>query len=322
LGEAPFRDSFYRKARAATTWLYFFTNEQTGDTSNLGANDGARFFNLSSTDFRDYRPTVQLSSQLFYGRPAYPRGEYDEPLYWLGIRDGEKNRKIPPILKKSRLFEQGGYCYLEKNGMEIFIRFPKFKFRPGHADALHLDLWYKGVNVVRDAGTYSYNTVEPWQSYFPGTRAHSTVEFDDRDQMPRISRFLFGSWLKTRNLSSIEKIDGKLNWSAGYKDYKGAEHNREVILADAKATIQDTVKGFRNRAVIRWRLAPESWLLKGSSCSSNMGAFKVKATVPIKRCELVEGFESRHYLEKISIPVFEVEVDQDAVVTTHVVLDL
>jgi hypothetical protein len=123
-------------------------------------------------------------------------------------------------------------------------------------------------------------------------------------------------------LSSIEKIDGKLNWSAGYKDYKGAEHNREVIVADAKVTIQDTVKGFKNRAVIRWRLAPEIWLLKGSSCSSNIGAFKVKATIPIKRSELVEGFESRYYLEKISAPVFEVEVNQDAVVTTEIVLDL
>ena len=320
LGETPFRDTFYRRARAATTWLYFFTNEDTGDTPNLGANDGARFFDLSSTDFRDYRPTVQLSSQLFYGKPAYPNGKYDEPLHWLGIGLAENNLKIRPIPKKPRLFEQGGYCYLVKSGMEVFIRFPIFKFRPGHADALHLDLWFKGVNVVRDAGTYSYNTVEPWQSYFPGTRAHSTVEFDDRDQMPRISRFLFGSWLKTRNLSPIKKIDGKLAWSAGYKDYKGAQHQRKVHLADAKVTIQDTVKGFRNRAVIRWRLAPVSWLLNGSSCSSNIGAFRVNATVPIKRSELVEGFESRYYLEKISTPVFEVEVDQDAVVIMEVVL--
>ena len=322
LGETFFRDSFYRKARAATTWLYFFTNEQTGDTPNLGANDGARFFDLSSTDFRDYRPTVQLSSRLFYGKPAYPYGEYDETLHWLGIDPDEQDYNFRPIIKESTLFERGGYCYLVKNGLEVFIRFPRFKFRPGHADALHLDLWNRGINVIRDAGTYSYNTEEPWQSYFPGTRAHSTVEFDDRDQMPRISRFLFGSWLKTRNLSPIKKIDGKLTWSAGYKDYKGAEHNREVIVADAKVTIQDTLKGFRNRAVIRWRLAPESWLLKGSSCSSNIGAFKVKATIPIKRSELVEGFESRYYLEKISTPVFEIEVDQDAVVTTEVVLDL
>jgi hypothetical protein len=320
LGETPFSDSFYRKARAATTWLFFFTNEQTGDTPNLGANDGARIFDLSSKDFRDHRPTVQLSSKLFYGKPAYPSGEYDEPLYWLGNSHDENNRNIRPILKESRLFEQGGYCYLVKNGIEVFIRFPRFKFRPGHADALHLDLWYKGVNIVRDGGTYSYNTVEPWQSYFPGTRAHSTVEFDDRDQMPRISRFLFGSWLKTRNLSTIKKIDGKLTWSAGYKDYKGAEHDREVVIADAKLTIQDTVKGFRNRAVIRWRLAPVSWLLNGPSCSSNIGTFRVKATVPIKRCELVEGYESRYYLEKISTPVFEVEVDQNAVVITELVL--
>lgn len=51
-----------------------------------------------------------------------------------------------------------------------------------------------------------------------------------------------------------------------------------------------------------------------------MGVFRVKAIVLIKRSGLVEGFESIHYLEKISISVFEVEVDQDAVVIMEVVL--
>jgi hypothetical protein len=138
--------------------------------------------------------------------------------------------------------------------------------------------------------------------------------------MPRISRFLFGSWLKTRNLSSIKNIEGKLTWSAGYKDYKGTEHNRKVLLSDGKVKIRDTVKGFRKRAVIRWRLAPINWLLNGVSCSSTIGTFRVSANVPIKRSELVEGFESKNYLEKVTIPVFELEVDHDAVVTTELVL--
>jgi hypothetical protein len=61
-----------------------------------------------------------------------------------------------------------------------------FRFRPSQADALHLDFWLAGSNVLRDAGSYSYNTEPEWLNVFPGHNAsHNTVQFDDRDQMPR-----------------------------------------------------------------------------------------------------------------------------------------
>jgi len=322
-GEAPFSNTFYRKTRAATRWLYIFTNEKNGDAPNLGANDGARLFNLSSTGFRDYRPTVQLASQIFYGSPVYPLSQCDESLYWLAQGPYEPDcqlDELPPICKESTLFEQGGYCYLVEGSTEIFIRFPRFRFRPGHADALHLDLWHKGLNVIRDGGSYSYNAAEPWMSYFSGTRAHSTVEFDGRDQMPRIGRFLFGYWLKTSHLSSIKNVNGKLVWSAGYKDYKGAEHDREVMLKGNRVTIKDTLKGFRKSGTIRWRLAPENWKLNDYGCSSKIASLKVSANVTLQRFELVEGFESRYYMEKTSLPVLEIEVNKDAEVITEITL--
>lgn len=319
LGEPPFSNDFSRKAKAATKWLYYFTNEQTGDAPNIGANDGARLFNLSSADYRDYRPTVQLASRLFYGKPAYSPGDYDEPLMWLDIEPNESGGFAGPLTKEPTIFQQGGYCYLAQGDIEIFVRFPRFRFRPGHADALHLDLWFKGGDIIRDGGTYSYNTDEPWQTYFPGTRAHSTVEFDDRDQMPRLSRFLFGRWIKTRSLSPIHIDAGKLMWSAGYKDYRGAEHNRKISLSRGRVLITDTVRGFKKRAVTRWRLEPGDWQLDGHRCSSAKCTFAVSANVPVKRFEIIEGYESRYYLSKTPLPVLEVEVDSSAVISTEIV---
>ena len=40
------------------------------------------------------------------------------------------------------------------------LRYPRFRYRPGHADALHLDLWLGDRNILRDGGTYSYNADE------------------------------------------------------------------------------------------------------------------------------------------------------------------
>ena len=46
-------------------------------------------------------------------------------------------------------------------------------------------------------------------------------------------------------------------------------------------------------------------------------ALNVSANVPITRCELVEGWESRHYLEKTPVPVLEVEIQQAGTLTTQ-----
>ena len=50
------------------------------------------------------------------------------------------------------------------------LRYPRFRFRPGQADALHLDLWHHGVNLLRDAGTYSYNA--DGAEWFSGTAGY------------------------------------------------------------------------------------------------------------------------------------------------------
>ncbi|KPK32009.1 MAG: hypothetical protein AMK70_11365 [Nitrospira bacterium SG8_35_1] len=320
MGEPHFSYDFIKKAKTATRWLYFFTNEQTGEAPNIGANDGARLFNLSSGDFRDYRPTVQLASKLFYGKPAYQHGEYDEPLIWLGLQTGEPNSSASPLLeKKPTIFEQGGYCYLSLDDLEVYIRFPSFRFRPGHADALHLDLWYKGDNIIRDGGSYSYNAENQWLAYFSGTRSHSTVEFDGRDQMPRLSRFLFGKWLKTRGFSGMHAENDKITWSAGYKDYKGAEHHRKVSLSRKQVSVTDTLRGFRNKAIIRWRLKQGDWQLEDMKCFNKKCCLSISADVPIKSFQIVEGYESRYYQSKTTLPVLEVQVTNNAVVSTEII---
>jgi hypothetical protein len=43
----------------------------------------------------------------------------------------------------------------------------------------------------------------------------------------------------------------------------------------------------------------------------------VHASIPIARCELVQGWESRHYLEKTPVPVLEIEIHQAGTLTTE-----
>tara|TARA_R110000822_G_scaffold30475_1_gene88815 strand:- start:4895 stop:6745 length:1851 start_codon:yes stop_codon:yes gene_type:complete len=308
-GLSKFSSRFNERAKAATHWLTLMIQASNGDGPNLGANDGARLLPLTDTDYRDYRPSVQLASVLFKQARAYEGdGSWNMPLAWLDIK--LPSAILPPPV--STQFDQGGYMVLRNGPSMAMLRYPRFRFRPSQADALHLDLWIDGENWLRDAGSYSYNTEPQWLEYFPGTAAHNTVQFDDRDQMPRLSRFLFGDWLKTSSLEPLDFLNNEQSFAAGYQDKQSCKHRRRVVMADSSLVVTDDVSGFQRRAVLRWRLRPGDWKLDASTQTLKLDGFslKVAADVPLLRFELVEGWESRYYLQKTALPVLEVEIDQ------------
>ncbi len=308
-----FSPLLYKRLRAATNWLYQITQIENGDVPNLGANDGARLLPLTDTDYRDYRPSVQLASALFCNESAYSAdGDWNLPSKWLGIKIPSKRKSKP----KSSYFKDGGYSLLRVGNAFVLFNIPNFRFRPSQADALHVDFWLGGENLLCDAGTYSYNSDDDVLTYFGGTASHNTIQFDDRDQMPRLGRFLFGAWLKAKDVIPVTEKNERVMTSAGYKDYKGGHHYRTVKLSDRKLQVVDKVSGFKRKAVLRWRLQPDNWLVKGIEVSNGEHVITVKADANLVRFELVDGLESRYYLKKTRLPVLEVEVDEPCTITT------
>jgi hypothetical protein len=318
-----FSSRFMDRTAKAAIWLKAFTHQGTGDAPNIGANDGTRLFQFADTPYRDFRPSVQLACVLFCGSNAYDPGPWDVALHWLQIL--LPGASLP--VEKSQQFDDGGFVILRGSGedAQAFVRYPRFKFRPSQSDLLHVDLWVGGENLLRDAGSYGYHTEVCWLKYFGGTASHNTVQFDDRDQMPRLSRFLFGDWLKADSLQPLSSSAQATQFAVGYKDGRGARHHREVSLYKGRLQVVDQVQGFITKAVLRWRLQPGDWRLEPSPegwqlVLNSEGVVKliVSATVPVLRCELVQGWESRHYLEKTPVPVLEVEVQQSCTLTTEV----
>lgn len=313
LGLPAFPLLILERLRAAQRWLHGLVDPATGDGPNVGANDGARLLPLADVPYRDYRPSVQLAGALFCGKRAYARnGNWDHPLLWLGIDPALPDARQPG----SREGDDGGFAVLRHGLAMTMMRYPRFRFRPSQSDALHLDFWLSGENLLRDAGTYGYNTQFEWQVYFSGVEAHNTVQFDGRDQMPRLGRFLLGNWLRTSRLDPLREDGETVRFAAGYRDQQGASHLRRVCLGDEMLRVIDEVAGFRHQAVLRWRLGPGRWTLAGSRLTAGNQILEVQATMPIVRCQLVQGWESRHYLEKTESPVLEIEVRQGGVITT------
>jgi len=220
--------------------------------------------------------------------------------------------------------DDGGFAVMKRGDAMAMLRYPRFHFRPSQSDALHLDLWLGRENLLKDAGTFSYNTDKKWLDYFGGTAGHNTVQFDGRDQMPRLSRFLFGDWLKTSWEKPLRESEETVEFGAGYRDSHGASHQRSVQLSDAKLIVNDQITGFNQKAVLRWRLVNDDWVLTTSSNHSSLinpghvMEITVQCDMPILRCELTEGSESKHYMEKTKVPVLEIEVDQPGCLTTEI----
>ena len=166
----------------AIQWLFSLTDTQTGRVPNLGPNDGAYILPLAIAPFHDYRPVLQAASQAFLGKPAFKSGRWDEMSQWIALRSHLSTFNVQPTNIFSTLHAARSWAY---------FRVARFHDRPGHADQLHLDLWWRGLNVAQDAGTYLYNADPPWENALTHTAVHNTVMVDGLEQMTRAGRFLY-----------------------------------------------------------------------------------------------------------------------------------
>lgn len=310
-GLDPFSGRLRSRLGAAADWLRSLTDAETGDAPNIGANDGARLLQLTGSDYRDFRPSVHLATALFRGADAFGPGPWAAPLRWLEVPDGQ-----PAEPQTSVSFDDGGYHVLRKDGVLAVLRYPRFRFRPSQADALHLDLFHKGRNLLRDGGTFSYNA--DGAEWFGSAAAHNTVVFDGRDQMPRLGRFLFGDWLRAEAVQTVAIDDASVTAAAAYTDRAGARHHRQLVLTSDRLTCTDTVSGPFRKAELRWRLCPADWVLQGATLTGAGVRIDVQADGQALAPALGTTPESRYYLDRTEVPLLSVTVDKPTKIITTI----
>ena len=115
--------------------------------------------------------------------------------------------------------------------------------------------------------------------------------------------------------------NGTVIWSGAYKDYAEGYHQRTVECNGDHWKITDSIDGTKEKAVLRWRLAPNDWRVEQNCCVGALADLKIESTVPIRSSELVEGWESTYYLQRSPLPVWEINVGPGpATLTTYVKL--
>ncbi len=246
------------KLSNATTWLLNLSDEASGQVPNLGPNDGAYILPLTILPFENYRPALQAASLAFENQSYLRNGPWDEMALWLGLKPApdatQLNRRQQPI----RLEGKDSWAYL---------RVAEFRERPGHADQLHLDLWWRGLNIAQDAGSYLYTAAAPWDNALAGTRVHNTVMLAGCEQMTRAGRFLWLDWAQGETLSIQMDTDGRPQVAIAEHDgYRklGATHRREVRVEDGRWMVTDRIIPLRDgkkqmHAHLHWLLPDWDW---------------------------------------------------------------
>ena len=220
--------------------LLYMMQAENGTLPNYGSNDGALLFPVTSHDYRDYRPTLKTVYALTTGTSLYAKGNYDEELLWFA---GQLCYPPSNLARCSTAYETSGYYILRTGDSTLITYLQNFKSRPSHMDQLHIDLWYKDVNVFCDSGTYSYAS-ELGQSLVR-TDAHNVLVVNDQEQMDIKGPFLAYNWPKKLYTNFTgNKFVGTLSVRNG-----SYIHSREILTESNGYLVNDIVKSKENGTV-------------------------------------------------------------------------
>jgi len=242
-GAADFAAPLAERAAAATRWLARLACPESGALPRIGHCDGSAFCDLEGAGPDDARASIARATAMFGGGAPEPNWCAEGLRGWSAA------------------------------GARAVLRIGPVRFRPAHADLLHLDLWDGPHPILRDGGTGAYNPAPAdrwWLDHLPGTAAHNTVAFDGQDQMPRAGRFLFARWPRTRTLPE----------GAAVTDHAGRMHERRITADGRHWRVEDGLGGPFREAVLRWRLGPGVWVALPDGAAGPRARLRLSADAP------------------------------------------
>jgi len=292
----PFPERSLKQLAAATHWLQSLLDSLSGGVPNLGPNDGAYIFPLSVLPFQDFRPVIQAAGTAFLGEKTLPNGIWDEMSLWLCAKHDPASPiprdQNPQSMKYESLGSKNPSPLVLKSSSQswAYLRAAHFSSRPGHADQLHLDLWWRGLNIALDPGTYLYNAPTPWENALTSTFVHNTITIGKQEQMSRASRFLYLDWAQGETLYRDYAQDGRLVRAvARHNGYHrlGIIHQRTVTAVSVGWRIEDLILPVKPvpesiRVRLHWLVPDWSWKIMSGEAEATLELLSPFGSIGLK----------------------------------------
>jgi len=241
LNNETFKEVVYERAEKSLHFLDVCTDPVTGKLPNYGPNDGALFFKLTNDDYRVYRSQLDDLRAVLTGITNHA----SKSPFWYGV---QPENKEPHKISELNEFKNSGYYVLQEGNTKTFIRCGSYKDRPYQSDNLHLDLWVDGENILRDNGSYKYNTDKKFVDYFNGSEGHNTLSIEGLNQMEKGGRFIWYYWIEKAK-AFMKKEKDNVIFCGKIKAYNqlgnNIYHQREItkIIGENEWLVTDSIKG-------------------------------------------------------------------------------
>jgi len=331
LSGRPMAKELYDTLDRATKFLLQMMDPQSGQTPHYGNNDGACVLPLSACEFRDVRPALQSAHVLVHQKRLFAAGPWDEESLWLHGR-AALDSPIEIVAQVSTAFRAGGYYTLHTLSSWLMARAHRHHDRPGQYDPLHVDLWWKGVNVLCDRGTYRYYYPSDVavEEAFRSLSAHNGIEIDGRSPERWLGRFLHVPYSQT-DLLEYRDQDEPLVWGGVSHDYARAPwrvtHSRTVIACTEVLWIivDDLIGVGSQRVTARWQLPECSYRLEAAEpavefdtpqglvtlrvCTTAQAAMQLQAALGRTAGGQAVGFAAPNYNSLVPAPTIEAAVE-------------
>jgi hypothetical protein len=266
------------RTAAAFNFIAEFVDRESGRAPNHGSNDGSNILPLTACDYGYFRPLLSLGSRVLNHPIPLQSGPWDETSLWLcgsanGVSVSKTGSKTESAIESTtesahrestcKAASTAGYHRLGTENSWAMIKARHYTRRPFQADQLHVDLWWRGLNLARDAGTYLYNGEPPWNNGLAGTAVHNTVMVDGRNQMRRAGRFLWLDWAQGTGRSfstsfSNPNADFPDCFEGEHDGYRsiGVKHRRMVqcVTEDAWVMVDDLLGADEHELRLHWLL--------------------------------------------------------------------
>lgn len=321
LAGEPLSAELRSRVALAGEFLLGMLDPDSGRVPNYGSNDGALILPLDACDYTDFRPVVQAAIFAGTGTRVLFAGPWDEAAVWLFGSAFASTRQTPRPTASAR-FDAGGYYTIRGTHTWCMARCHSYRDRPAHVDPLHLDIWYRGANVVSDSGSFLYYSpaAPQFEKFFKDISAHNTIEIGGRGPLDPASRFLWVPWPEARCIRH-----GSAQWSGEHQGYNrhpwNVMHRRDVELrADREWVVTDHLTGIGEYPVVlRWHLADASFVLHAEQrwieLNHSEGKIRFGFELPdgmridVRRGDDsssgVMGWQSEYYGEKSARPTIE-----------------
>ena len=291
--------------QAATLWMWRLIDPETGRVPNLGHNDGAYILPLTVCPYHDYRPAIHTAIQSFLQTRLLPNGPWDDMASWLRLPTDQSPMEAGVNLwhqapdKEEGKTKPPNVLVNHKNRSWATLRVATFKSRPAHADLLHLDLWWRGLNLAQDPGTYLYNSAPPWENSLTSALVHNTLVVDGTEFMQRAGRFLYFDWAQacvtTKQTSPEDSSESLTAQHNGYREL-GIVHSRTVTThADGHWEIIDHLDGPPNHphtARLHWLLPDWKYEIQAPTGDTDFSAYEIRIQSPYGWVKLRMGTTS------------------------------